>query len=53
MNQETYDKKAIEIARREYVTDEVEIDGHPAMSHADDGAWVAAWVWVSDVEIAA
>ena len=33
-------------ARELYATDDVEIDDEPAVSAGDDGAFVAAWVWV-------
>ena len=29
------------------MTNDVEIDENAALSLADDGTWVAAWVWVS------
>lgn len=34
-------------ARMNYASDEIEIDEEPAVSRADDGVWVAAWVWLS------
>lgn len=40
------DPDIISKARDMYADDETEIDDNPAVSHADDGAWVAAWVWV-------
>jgi hypothetical protein len=30
---------------------DLEIDENPAVSIAEEGAWVAAWVWVSGEEI--
>jgi hypothetical protein len=39
---------AVTAARREYASDELRIDDKPAVSPCDDGAWVAAWVWVWD-----
>ena len=42
------DEEYIAVARELYATDDVEIDDEPALSHANDGAWVAAWVWVSN-----
>lgn len=39
-------------ARAQYGSDDVEIDAKPKLSYADDGAWVAAWVWVNDDEAA-
>jgi hypothetical protein len=46
----------IEIARLQ-TSDELEIDDEPAVSIVDDngegnGAWVAAWVWVGEYELA-
>jgi hypothetical protein len=41
------DEQAIAAARDMYASDDVEIDDNPKLSHADDGVWVAAWVWVS------
>lgn len=42
-------KRFVTVARREYATDEIEIDDNPNISPSDDGGtWVAAWVWVSD-----
>lgn len=39
----------IQAARDEYATtDELEIDDTPEVSEGDRGAWVAAWVWVSN-----
>ncbi|SDA14773.1 hypothetical protein [Sphingomonas sp. NFR15] len=29
-----------------YATDEIEIDDEPATSPANNGTWVAAWVWI-------
>lgn len=39
-------------ARVQYADDNLEIDDRAIVSHSDDGAWVAAWVWVdaNDVE---
>lgn len=39
-------------ARRLYTmsSDDVEIDGAPDVGIAEDGAWVAAWVWVTQEE---
>ncbi len=34
-------------ARMLYASDEIEIDEEPAVSRADDGVWVAAWVWLA------
>lgn len=39
-------------ARREYETDECEIDDDARISRAgEDGTWVQAWVWVSREEL--
>jgi hypothetical protein len=39
-------------ARQQYATlsSDFEIDGEPQVSIAEDGAWVAAWVWVAKGE---
>lgn len=38
---------AITSARNRYCTsDDIEIDDTPSVSIADDGTWVAAWLWV-------
>lgn len=34
-------------AKDEYATDECEIDEDAYTSHADDGYWVSAWVWIA------
>jgi hypothetical protein len=39
----------IKMARERHVAtsdNEIEIDADPIVSISDDGAWVAAWVWV-------
>jgi hypothetical protein len=39
----------IKMARERHVAvsdNELEIDAEPVVSISDDGAWVAAWVWV-------
>lgn len=41
-----------EAARREYESDDIEIDDDALASRTYDGAWVQAWVWVSANEIA-
>lgn len=38
-------------ARAQYCNDDIEIDDEPELSETDDGAWVAAWVWVANAEI--
>ncbi|MGA2833372.1 MAG: hypothetical protein ABSE55_09900 [Terracidiphilus sp.] len=39
-------------ARRQYSTStsDLEIDDEPQVSFAENGAWVAAWVWVAQEE---
>ncbi len=39
-----------EAANDAYGTDDIEIDDEPATSEADNGVWVAAWVWIANVE---
>lgn len=41
------------LARAIYCNNSVEIDDYsnPKVSYADNGAWVQAWVWVSDRDI--
>jgi molybdopterin synthase catalytic subunit len=44
----------IGIARQKYEgasNNDIEIDEDPAVSIADGGAWVAAWVWVTQEEV--
>jgi hypothetical protein len=43
----------IDCARKQYATstDSLEIDDEPQVSIADGGAWVAAWVWVAQVQV--
>lgn len=48
------EKEIIQYARSHYATgsdNDLEIDDEPKLSAADDGTWVAAWVWVPDEEI--
>lgn len=49
-SQEVPDREAIiATAREEYCVgsdNDIEIDDEPALSPADDGCWVGAWVWV-------
>lgn len=41
----------IQAAREQWTNDELEIDDNPTVSTgADNGAWVAAWVWVADID---
>jgi hypothetical protein len=37
----------ISAARAKYGDDNIEIDDNAEMSEADDGTWVAAWVWIA------
>ncbi|TJY57142.1 hypothetical protein E4T66_17170 [Sinimarinibacterium sp. CAU 1509] len=41
----------IEQARKDYCTDDIEIDDEPIVSVGDGGVWVNAWVWVRDEEV--
>lgn len=45
------DDEIIAKARDIYAMDNIEIDGDPPLSKADDGAWVQAWVWVKYPEV--
>jgi|GEM_PF-4963214 len=46
------DAEAIRIAQERHLFDnDIDIDHEPELSHADDGIWVSAWVWVSDDEL--
>lgn len=38
----------IEVAKKHYEDDETNIDDDAALSRADEGVWVGAWVWVSN-----
>lgn len=38
----------IEAARNAYADDDLEIDDDAAVSRADDGYWVGAWVWIAN-----
>lgn len=43
------DDPFIDAARTIYSADSnnnIEVDANPALSHADGGTWVAAWLWV-------
>jgi hypothetical protein len=46
---ETLDHPAGFAARESWgiTSDELEVDGNPAVSEGEDGAWVSAYVWVS------
>jgi len=46
--QATADQVYSDAARSLYASDELEFDDSPKVSHGDGGAFVAAWVWVSD-----
>lgn len=39
---------AIQQARDDYTNDDIEIDDNPPVAVADNGVWVAAWVWVQN-----
>lgn len=41
------DEAAIARAEDDYCNDDIEIDPDCFLSHADDGTWVGAWVWVA------
>jgi hypothetical protein len=36
----------IDLARDRHGNEELQIDEDAVISEADDGAWVAAWVWI-------
>ena len=44
------DVKFLEAARANYASDEIEIDDNAVISRSDEGAFVAAWVWVSSAD---
>lgn len=47
MNEESSNKDIIDQARETWcLDDEVQIDDKALISHAKDGVWVQAWVWV-------
>lgn len=37
---------AIQRARDQYASDDVDFDDNPMVSVGEDGVWVSAWVWV-------
>jgi hypothetical protein len=41
----------IAAAREQYGSNDVEIDEGAAASRADNGVWVAAWVWLSNKDV--
>jgi len=41
---------AIDQARSEYGSDEIQIDDDADTSRADDGTWVQGWLWIADPE---
>ena len=43
----------ITVARHRYTksTYDIEIDDNPRVGITEDGAWVAAWLWVSQEEV--
>ncbi len=46
MTSSILEKEAIQAAREKYASDDIEIDAHPRISFGDNGAFVAAWVYV-------
>lgn len=40
------DEELLEMAREEYASDDIEINDGALVSRGEDGAFVAAWVWV-------
>jgi hypothetical protein len=40
------DEDIISQAQAMYCDDDIEIDDEPKLSHAEQGCWVQAWVWV-------
>lgn len=45
------DKKLVEKARKQYAepsSNDVEVDDDAAISRADDGTWVQAWLWLAE-----
>lgn len=44
---EPADPAEIEAARDGYQDDDLEIDDDALVSHADEGYWVSAWVWIA------
>lgn len=45
---EPADAAEIEAARDAYQDDDLEIDDDALVSHADEGYWVSAWVWIDN-----
>ena len=46
-------ERSIANARRDFADrsdNDIEIDEHPAVSESKSGCWIAAWVWVPDIE---
>lgn len=43
-------KNALERAKEQYGSDDIQFDDDAAVSEVDDGHWVAAWVWVAKEE---
>jgi hypothetical protein len=51
MRETMTDEQAIEAARQDWWKNpDIEIDDDAVVSHTENGAWVAAWVWVSNEE---
>lgn len=44
------DERYREAAKKNWCSDELEIDPEAMVSSSDSGAWVHAWVWVSSDE---
>ena len=42
------DEEYIIEARDRYASDDIDIDDAPKVSRGENGAFVAAWVWVAD-----
>lgn len=43
-------EELIDLARSQYACDDIAIDDNAAISEADTGSWVAAWVWIAKPE---
>lgn len=48
-----FDAAARKLARERYATDNLEVDEDAELSHADDGVWVGAWVWLPHDDVQA
>lgn len=47
MNHERASHTELELARKIYADDDIQIDSDANVARADDGIWVQAWVFVS------